>query len=130
MEQVFAPLPAGTNALPSVLTGGLAALILCGDVEEGLARVPEVEVGIIDTVVKRPGWVAPFLLRSDGRSELHVKLFDVDGSRIRNRSGAFGRTVISPRRFICRVSLACTKDGYFLEPEGLSRLHITRELVR
>merc|ERR1719510_179373 len=67
---VFEGLPPDINALPSFLHSFIGVLLLWGEDATGCgART--VELGILDHVVPRPGWAAPFLHRSDERSELH-----------------------------------------------------------
>lgn len=129
LEEVFESLPDGTNALPSFLSAGIGVLVLRTEAKDcGLG--PQVEVGIVEHIVTRPGWAAPFLLRSDERSELHVKLCDTVDQSMNCELRNTHPIVLAPCNFICRVGLE--KDGrrWTLDREGADRLLVMRQLVR
>merc|ERR1719232_1290287 len=113
LEEVFEPLPDGTNALPSFLNNPVGVLALCGETQRG-SRVPNVEVALIDGVLARPGWAAPFLLRSDERSELTVKLCDVEDVSGRTHIRKKSDLVLCPCHFICRVRIEKDRGGWKL----------------
>jgi len=125
LEEVFEPLPDGTNALPSFgEVHGMGALLLWGGSTSGGTHAG-VELGIIDRIQPRPGWTAPFLHRADDRSELHARLYDVEDPtgrcHPRKRSAA---VVLCPCHFICRVHLEKETNNtksWRLDSEGHDR---------
>lgn len=131
LENVFEPLPEGTNALPSFLPAWIGVLVLRPASEGDGSAAPTVEVAIADHIVTRPGWAAPFLLRGDERSELHVRLCRVDeqgGAKCEIRKAKL--VALNPSHFICRIGLE--KDpgkGWRLDKEGAERLREMRQLV-
>lgn len=120
LEDVFQPIGEGTNSLPPFSAGGVGALFLSGG-SSSTSRT--VELGVIEYVDARPGWTAPFLHRSDERSELHVKLCDVEGSSSNRCISRRGKSVVlSPCQFICRVRLDKEgKNNWRIDQEGLER---------
>jgi hypothetical protein len=89
----------------------------------GPAGIGTVEIGIVDRIVPRPGWSAPFLHRSDDRSEVHVRPLDVEERTNRCTVRKKCNEVITyPCRFVCRAVLE--KDGknaWRLDGEALDR---------
>lgn len=138
LEEVFRPLPEGTNALPSFLQSQpVAALLLCNEAAEG-GKSPtlrnadscdSIQVGVIEGVIPRPGWSAPFLLRSDERSEIVVKFFDIEEGTGRCSQGRTNSVRLCPSNFICCVNLE--KDGRVsrLDAESLDRYMTMRRFV-
>lgn len=123
LEEVFEPLPEGTNALPTLLVSGLGALLL---VDEGPKGPWTLELAIIDRVKPRPGWAAPFLHRADDRSELHARLFDVEekSGRCTVRKKSLPMVVFCPCHFVCCVRLEThgrSQSSWRLDAEGLDR---------
>jgi len=111
LEEVFEPLQEGVNALPSFIApnmGVMGALLLWGQDNEGVGTV---ELAIIDSISPRPGWTAPFLHRSDERSELSARLLDIEerSGRAVLRKTNIPEVSLCPCHFICRVQLE--KDG-------------------
>mmetsp|Transcript_117780 Transcript_117780/g.305688 ORF Transcript_117780/g.305688 Transcript_117780/m.305688 type:complete len:660 (+) Transcript_117780:67-2046(+) len=129
LEEVFESLPDGTNALPSFLAAGIGVLVLRMEAEDGTQSV-DVEVGIAEHIVTRPGWAAPFLLRSDERSEFHVKLCNVEDYGVHCELRKACPIVLGPCDFICRVGLEKDGRGWNLDKEGAERLQVMRRLVR
>jgi hypothetical protein len=132
LDEVFESLPEGTNELPSYIgAGGLGALVLSGELSKG---VPNIELVIIDEVRPRPGWQAPFLHRSDDRSELSVRLVDVDEQRNRCIPRKKGSPItVAPCHFVCRVGMekeVGNKNGYTVGAEGLTRFGTMRQYLR
>lgn len=127
LEEVFEPVPEGVNLLPSAVCVGMGVLLLLGEVAKGVGTV---EVAILDRVVPRPGWTAPFLHRTDERSELHARLVDVEDRtgkcQVRKRNPS---VVLCPCHFICRVQLERDgkRDMYWLDAEGLDRFRQMRQ---
>lgn len=131
LEEVFEPLPDGTNALPSFHTGTIGVLVLCGEIVKG-SDIPDVEVALIESIVTRPGWVAPFLLRGDDRSELDSALLDVEeisGTCHRRQGKA---VLLCPCHFICRIRLEKHKDNrsWMLDLEGRERLRWMKKYMQ
>lgn len=128
LEGIFAPLPEGTNVMPSFLTGDVCVLVLSGDFGTGKSACT-VEVGIVELITLRPGWSAPFLHRSDERSELHVKLCDVEEStgRCHPREATMA---VCPCHFICCAQVE--REGRFwrLDAEAAERLSVMRGYLR
>mmetsp|Transcript_85626 Transcript_85626/g.239150 ORF Transcript_85626/g.239150 Transcript_85626/m.239150 type:complete len:583 (-) Transcript_85626:139-1887(-) len=128
LDEVFDPLPEGLNALPSyIANGGLGALFVYGEVCKGVANV---ELGIIDRALPRPGWQAPFLHRSDERSELRARLLDVEertGRCYFRRKGA--AVVIAPCHFVCQVSLEKDGRSFRMNTEGVTRFTSMKQYV-
>lgn len=124
LEEVFEPLPEGMNALPSFAVCNMqtmGALLLYDSDYKGVGTV---ELAIIDRIVPRPGWAAPFLHRSDDRSELFVRLLDVEdrtGKAAPRRKGN-NEVVLCPCHFICRVHLEKDGKSWRLDSEGFERL--------
>jgi len=125
LQEIFEAVPEGTNMLPSLVLTGITALLLCSD---DPSCPPTVEVGVIESVRPRAGWTAPFLLRSDHHSELHVHLYDVE-----ERTGRCQRRkkslVLHPCHFVCCVSME--KDGKHqrLDADGHNRYAEMRRYV-
>eukprot|EP00929_Paragymnodinium_shiwhaense_P013356 TRINITY_DN121219_c0_g1_i1.p1 TRINITY_DN121219_c0_g1~~TRINITY_DN121219_c0_g1_i1.p1 ORF type:complete len:784 (-),score=161.73 TRINITY_DN121219_c0_g1_i1:111-2462(-) len=131
LDEVFGPLPEGTNELPShIMQPGLGAILVCGEVAKGVA---EVEIAIIDRVRSRPGWQAPFLHRSDERSEVVARLCDVEERSNRCFERQTGNPVtLAPCHFVCRVGLDWDSNGrhFLIDAEGLTRFTAMRQYVR
>lgn len=119
VSEVFHPFPEGGNMLPSSLGGrGIGALLLLGN---PLEDVGVLEVCIVDRVYPRRSWAAPFLHRNDNRSEVHVRLLDVDDRTgycsLRNR----GAVVLCPCHFVCRAGLGYDPRKCVLDAQTLDR---------
>lgn len=132
LDEVFEGLPEGTNELPSFVGGGLGALLIINDSSKGAGVV--LELAIIDTVKPRPGWQAPFLHRSDERSELSAKILDLEDRtgqcHLRKPNGRSGAAIaLAPCNFICRVGLEKDGRGYRVDAEGLARLTWMRQYI-
>lgn len=128
LEEVFEPLPEGVNNLPCFVVPnmGLMGVLVLWDRE--YKGVGNVELAIVDTILPRHGWNAPFLHRSDDRSELCARLLDVE-----ERTGrAFLKTshapevVLSPCHFVCRVQVEKDGKNFRLSSDGLERLKVMR----
>merc|ERR1719331_1148344 len=123
LEEVFEPLPEGMNNLPSftVSMGVMGVLLLW---EQDSTGPGTVELAIIDSISPRPGWIAPFLHRGDDRSELSVRLLDVEErtGRATPRKSSNPEVVLCPCHFICRVQLDKDGKNYRLDTEGLERM--------
>lgn len=123
LEEVFEPLPEGMNNLPSftVSMGVMGVLLLW---EQDSTGPGTVELAIIDSISPRPGWIAPFLHRGDDRSELSVRLLDVEErtGRAAPRKSSNPEVVLCPCHFICRVQLDRDGKNYRLDTEGLERM--------
>eukprot|EP00933_Yihiella_yeosuensis_P039180 TRINITY_DN33130_c0_g1_i1.p1 TRINITY_DN33130_c0_g1~~TRINITY_DN33130_c0_g1_i1.p1 ORF type:complete len:632 (+),score=114.71 TRINITY_DN33130_c0_g1_i1:229-2124(+) len=129
MEELFRALPEGTNALPSWLHGQtVPALVTCGEVAPG-SGIQQVEFGIIEGVAPRPGWKAPFLLRGDERSEVSVRICDIEelSGNITNHRPNVLR--LSPSNFICRVNLEREGQKWRIDREGVQRYRSMRETI-
>lgn len=126
LEEVFEPLLEGTNVMPSFLVGEVGVLLLCAQASAA-GDVRNVEFGVVDYVLPRPGWAAPFLHRGDDRSELRARLCDVDEASgqcaPRPKDAA---VAVSPCDFICCARLEREGRRWRLDPEGLERLRAMR----
>jgi len=123
LEEVFKPLPEGDNSLPiSVLEGkGFAALFLWSD-SDG-SGVGNLELGLVERITPRPGWSAPFLHRSDNRSELQVRLCDIDERNGKCTPRKKSTVFLCPCHFICRVHADREGRGpWTLNAEGQDRV--------
>jgi len=131
LEDALCPVAEGLNALPSYLLmkGTLGALVVCDEVVPGTG-IQQVELALIDSVSPRPGWTAPFLLRSDERSEVVVRLLDVEerSCRCRCRHGRSPMT-LSPANFICQVFLEHEGGTMRIDSEGFARFHAMRQII-
>jgi len=112
LEKVFEPLPAGTSELPASITGvgPVGALMLVGEIEGG-STLPEVELAIIEDVLAKPGWAAPFLMRHDERSEVHVTLCAAEESGGQYYLRKKSSVVLCPVHFISRVRVEKDSKG-------------------
>jgi len=111
--------------MPSFVAGGVGVLLLWGeDPKGGGART--IELGVVEHVIPRPGWAAPFLHRSDDRSELHVRLCDVDERSGRCHSRKKNSVVLCPCHFICRVHLDKEGRNWRMDMEGMERFKAMR----
>lgn len=121
LEDLFAPRQLeGGNSLPAYTNGGLGALFLLGNPQAGAGCV---EVAVVDHIVPRPGWAASFLHRFDERSELFVRLLDVDPANGWCRFRRKGSMVLCPCHFVCRVELSHEEGRWrALDRDGLERL--------
>lgn len=116
----------GMNLLPSTAQG-VGILVLVGSTpSDGIGVV---EVAILDRTVPRPGWAALFLHRADSRSELHVRLLDVEDKTGRCQPRRKGARVLCPANFVCRVVLATDGWWWTLDKEGLQRLRGVRQYI-
>lgn len=97
----FEAAPEGSTSLPSAATAPIRALLFLGDPAKGVGTV---EVGSIDKIVPFPEWKAPFLHRSDTRSEIYVRLYDVDSKSMCCRIRPKSSMVLCPCHFICQLS--------------------------
>jgi hypothetical protein len=129
LDQLFEALPDGTNELPSyIASAGLGALVVCGEIRRGIQPV---EFAILENVIPRVGWQAPFLHRGDERSELHARLYDVDETTGRCTQRKRGLLVLAPCHFVCRVGLEKDASGSFkVDREGLLRFVAMRHYLR
>mmetsp|Transcript_29371 Transcript_29371/g.51462 ORF Transcript_29371/g.51462 Transcript_29371/m.51462 type:complete len:702 (+) Transcript_29371:211-2316(+) len=129
LEEVFEALPEGTNTLPCYVgPGGMSALMLLEDGSKGLGTV---ELGIIDRIVPRPGWNAPFLLRADERSEVHARLFSIEDSsgKCSPRRSYSPLVVLCPCHFICRVNVERDGRCFRLDAEGMNRYNTMKSYI-
>lgn len=127
LEEVFQPLPEGTNALPSSLVAPIGILAYWGEARNGIS---DLELAIVDQVSPRRGWSAPFLLRGDGRSAMRALLLDVDprDGRCSPRPGDCTVTM-HPSHFVCRVGLERDVHGWRLDAEGRDRYTAMRQYL-
>lgn len=128
LQEVFEPLPTGANALPTSHVHGLGIFFLRSEGER--KNAPTVEVGIIDKVVTRPGWVAPFCLRSDDRSEIRLKVHEVDPATGRCSFRKSSHTHTNPCNFISRAFVTKDGRGWILDSEGRDRYRFMSQYVR
>jgi len=130
VHDVFEPLPEGTNVLPITVTGDIGILILHA-AGAGLATKYDIELGVIEEVVPRPGWYAPFLHRSDERSELRVRLCDLDDHSGTCTPRSKFAASVAPSDFVCRIPLE-RKDGgrcYQIDADAIDRIQVMRRLL-
>lgn len=127
LESVFEMVPEGTNEMPSYVEKPMGALMLWGG---SSGKLGSVELALIERVVPRAGWAAPFLHRSDERSELHARLFDVEertGHCAPRKHSA--TAVLCPCHFVCRVGLEREGRTWKLDVDGMDRLAAMREYL-
>jgi len=135
LEDVFKPLPDGNNELPSFLSCGVGVLVLWGESSGARGSIArKVEVGWVESIVPKPGWTAPFLHRSnDERSEIHVRLLDVEEKNGKCSQRARKTSVIlCPCHFICKVRLDTSPDGrtWRMDAEGLDRFRCMKKYMQ
>lgn len=123
LEALFEPLSPLKNALPAIATESVAALLLQGDPSKGVGTI---EVAIIDRIVPRQGWSAPFLHRSDTTSELHARMCDVNEGSGGCQTRREGVVVLCPCHFVCMLELERDGSGYKLGEEDLERFRSMR----
>lgn len=128
LEEVFKPLPEGDNSLPIAVAEGkhFAALFLWSD-SDG-SGIGNLELGLVERITPRPGWNAPFLHRFDNRSQLQVRLCDVEerGGKCVPRKKS--TVILCPCHFICRVHAEREggKGSWVLNAEGTDRVGAMR----
>lgn len=96
LEDALRPVPEGINALPSFIEEPLCALVVRGELSPGTGS-QQVELAVIEKVTPRPGWMAPFLLRSDERSQMTVRLMDLEDRSGRCRFRRVPRVTLCQR---------------------------------
>eukprot|EP00929_Paragymnodinium_shiwhaense_P112350 TRINITY_DN80608_c0_g1_i1.p1 TRINITY_DN80608_c0_g1~~TRINITY_DN80608_c0_g1_i1.p1 ORF type:complete len:682 (+),score=65.12 TRINITY_DN80608_c0_g1_i1:65-2047(+) len=127
VEGAFSPCASdGINVLPAHSDQAFGAIFLF----PGTGGSPgSVELAIVDRVRPRPGWSAAFLHRSDNRSELTVRLFDVNQQTgictMRKRSS----TIVCPCNFVTQAKLLNRGVNWWLDPEGQGRYFSMRAYV-
>jgi len=127
LEDALRPVPEGINALPSFIEEPLCALVVCGELSPGLGN-QQVELALIEKVAPRPGWMAPFLLRSDERSQMTVRLMDLEDRSGQCRFRRVPRVTLCPANFICQVFMT-DATAWRIDEEGLVRFHSMRQIV-
>jgi len=130
LEDVFEPLVEGVNVMPSFLTRGNIGVLLLLRGGSAWGDVCSVEFGLVELIVPRPGWAAPFLHRSDERSELHIRLCNVDEHTGQCRAREAERAILSPNHFICRAPVLKEGQSWRLEGEGMERLRVMRSYLK
>lgn len=131
LEEAFRPLPEGTNALPSfIVSQAVGCLVMCGEVAPGTG-IQQLELALIESVSPRHGWTASFLLRGDERSEVVVRLLDLEERTGRCYFKRSQLVSLCPANFVCRVCLEKMADGrsWRLDAEGLERFHSMRQCI-
>eukprot|EP00435_Cladocopium_sp_Y103_P067564 s187_g30.t1 len=128
LEDALRPVPEGINALPSFIEEPLCALMVCGELSTGTG-IQQVELAVIEKVTPRPGWMAPFLLRSDERSQMTVRLMDLEENSGRCRFRRVPRVTLCPANFICQVFMTQDSNTWRIDEEGLVRFHSMRQIV-
>jgi hypothetical protein len=131
LEEVFEPLPEGLNALPSFHVNSMnfmAAMFLSRNGSTGIGTV---EIGMVDKIMPRAGWTAPFLHRSDERSEVFARLLDVEERSnrcaLRKKSN---EVCFAPCNFICRTTLERDGHGTWrLDDEALDRFKSMKQYM-
>jgi hypothetical protein len=129
LEDLFEGLPPLKNSLPSMTTESLAALLLQGDPSKGVGSI---EVAIIDRIVPRQGWSAPFLHRSDTTSELHARLCEVNEGTGSCQPRRDGVVVLCPCHFVCMLELernGTDAQRYRLSEGDLERYRSMRHVL-
>jgi len=126
VERIFEGLPPLKNCLPAIATEPLAVLLLQGNPFKGVGSI---EVAIIDRIVPRPGWSAPFLHRSDTTSELHARMCDVTESTGSCQPRREGSVVLCPCHFICMLELGRDGSRFKLLQEDLHRFRSMRQIL-
>jgi len=130
LEEVFKPVPEEDNSLPVSVTQGnsFAALFLCSDSDS--SGIGDLEVGLVERITPRLGWGAPFLHRFDSRSQLHVRLCDIEersGTCAARRKSA---VILCPSHFICRVHADREGKGpWTLNAEALDRVRAMKAYI-
>ena len=127
LEDAFASVPEGINALPSFIQEPLCALVVCGEASPG--HTQKVELAWIEKVTPRAGWMAPFLLRSDERSEMIVRLMDLEESERRCFFRHVPPVSLCPANFICQVSLIQDVNTWRIDDEGIVRFQSMRQII-
>lgn len=129
LEDLFEGLPPIKNSLPAMTTESLAALLLQGNPSKGVGSI---EVALIDRIVPRQGWSAPFLHRSDTTSELYVRLCDVSEGTGSCQPRREGGVVLCPCHFVCMVALernGLDAGRYKLGKDDLQRYRSMRQIL-
>lgn len=135
VAEVFEPIMEGINSLPAYVGTTIGVLLLLGGTvdktgaQEGIGTL---EVALLDRTEPKRGWAADFLHRSDTRSELHVRLLEVEEKTGRLHLRKRGAAVFCPCHFVCRMEvLGESGPGrkLSLAPEGFRRLKGMREYM-
>jgi len=128
---VFASMPEGANSCPSDKRA-FGALMLLGNPSDS-EDIGVLEAVFIDRVVPRPGWAAPFLHRSDNRSELFATVLNVHERTGRSLPRPKGMVMLCPCHFVCRLDMQRVQQrgrggprAWTLDAEGLDRLSSMR----
>lgn len=128
LEEIFTEVAEDANQLPAVITDSTeqyGVLILYG---EGLGRV---EVGIVNSIIPRAGWSAPFLHRRDDRSTIQVHLLDAEQTTQRFHNRRKTPVVIYPCQFICRVTIwwEAQSKAWAVTPDSWERCQEMRRFL-
>jgi len=126
LEEVFEPLPEGVNALPSFSVSSMGIMGALMLVEKDASGIGAVELAIIDSIAPKFAWAAAFLHRNDERSELFVRLLEVEERTGAARLQKSPEVVLCPCHFICRVQLEKEGRNWRLDAEGLERMKAMR----
>lgn len=126
VEALFELLPPHKHALPALATESLAALLLQGDPSKGVGTI---EVAIIERIVPRQGWSAPFLHRSDTTSELHARVCDVNEGSGGCQPRREGLVVLCPCHFVCILDLESDGGKYKLGDDDLERYRSMQRIL-
>lgn len=126
MEALFEPLPPYKHAVPVMATDGLAALLLQGNPSKGVGTI---EVAMLERVVPRQGWCAPFLHRSDTTSELHARICNVNKDTGSCQPRQDGLVVLCPCHFVCILELETDGNWYKLGDADLERYRSMQRLL-
>jgi len=119
LREVFEPVSEDANTLPACLTESIGALVLLGSPSAGVGSI---EVVVIQCIIPREGWQAPFLHRADTSSELHVQLLSIEDRTGRWELRQRGSVLLCPCHFVCRVNLGDDPRRHELDAEALERL--------
>jgi hypothetical protein len=125
-EALFEAVPPFKNALPAMTTEPLAALLLQGSPTKGVGSI---EVAIIERIVPRPGWTAPFLHRSDTTSELHARICDINENAGTCHPRREGLVVLCPCHFVCMLELERDGGRYRFRDEDFRRFRSMRHIL-
>jgi hypothetical protein len=127
VAELYEPLPnEDLNLLPVHVGASVGVILFCAD-SNGTSSSSNLQVAFLDSTVPRRGWGAPFLHRSDNRSELHVRLLDVEEKTGRCSLRKRASAIFCPCHFVCCVEIQAIpswtkKQNLTLGKDGLDKL--------
>lgn len=131
IRRMYNPVEEDSNSLPSSVSSNIGAIMLLCDPSKGVGTL---QLVYISEVCAHSDWKASFLHRSDTRSEIYVRLLDLDlatGHCQAQKKGGARTMVLCPCHFVCRVRIEKQhKNRQVLKSEDLERFKDMQQYLR